>query len=109
MREEIDSCIGRIQAENFWTASCEDGRLLLLDVGSCFNPFKQFKQFSAVPVDISPATEDVIQCDFLNLKFNESFEVGSEDKSTETGTVDSCKTVAENCLRNGSPLMSYFD
>ena len=33
-----------------------EGRIRLLDVGSCYNPFLQFDHFLPVGVDISPAT-----------------------------------------------------
>lgn len=39
----------------------------LLDVGSCYNPFKVFDNFEIMPIDISPATDEVYKCDFLNV------------------------------------------
>ncbi|EFA00405.1 S-adenosylmethionine sensor upstream of mTORC1 [Tribolium castaneum] len=39
----------------------------LLDVGSCFNPFAKYQCFSVTPIDIAPATSDVLKCDFLNV------------------------------------------
>ena len=33
------------------------GRIRLLDVGSCFNPFLEFEELQAVGIDISPAAE----------------------------------------------------
>lgn len=42
-------------------------KLKLLDVGSCFNPFKSYSQFQTVPIDLHPATRDVWECDFINL------------------------------------------
>jgi 25S rRNA (adenine2142-N1)-methyltransferase len=44
----------------------------LLDVGSCYNPFKKYKCFDVIPVDIAPAINDVYKCDFLNLKLTTS-------------------------------------
>lgn len=41
---------------------------LVLDVGSCYNPFKQMEEFKVIGIDLHPATEDVYQCDFLSLK-----------------------------------------
>ncbi len=41
----------------------------LLDVGSCYNPFKKYEQnqnFTVTAIDISPACPDVHRCDFLN-------------------------------------------
>ncbi|KAJ1523519.1 hypothetical protein ONE63_001371 [Megalurothrips usitatus] len=42
--------------------------LKVLDVGSCYNPFQKFSKFDVVAVDIAPASNDVYECDFLNLK-----------------------------------------
>lgn len=33
------------------------GRIRLLDVGSCFNPFLKFDEFLTVGIDIVPAVE----------------------------------------------------
>ncbi|KAK7891613.1 hypothetical protein WMY93_023576 [Mugilogobius chulae] len=44
------------------------GRMRLLDVGSCFNPFLKFDEFLTVGIDIVPAVESVHKCDFLNLQ-----------------------------------------
>ncbi|XP_011503705.1 PREDICTED: probable methyltransferase BTM2 homolog [Ceratosolen solmsi marchali] len=40
----------------------------VLDVGSCYNPFKTENKFSVTAIDIVPYSNDVIKCDFLNLK-----------------------------------------
>lgn len=42
-------------------------RIKILDVGSCYNPFKKFPRFDVVAIDIAPASSDVQRCDFLNL------------------------------------------
>jgi 25S rRNA (adenine2142-N1)-methyltransferase len=42
-------------------------KLKLLDVGSCFNPFKLFNQFQSLAVDISPASPCVTEMDFLTV------------------------------------------
>ncbi len=34
-----------------------EGRIRLLDVGSCFNPFQKFPDFLSIGLDISPAVE----------------------------------------------------
>jgi 25S rRNA (adenine2142-N1)-methyltransferase len=36
-------------------------KIRLLDVGSCYDPFQQFDEFTVVAIDISPAVE-VILC-----------------------------------------------
>lgn len=43
----------------------------LLDVGSCYNPFKQFTDFEVVAIDIAPAIDDVFECDFLNVQLGD--------------------------------------
>ncbi|CAC5419521.1 BMT2 [Mytilus coruscus] len=45
-----------------------DGKIRLLDVGSCFNPFARYDDFLAVGIDIGPATPNVLCCDFLQLE-----------------------------------------
>lgn len=34
-----------------------DRKIVLLDVGSCYNPFLRFKQFDVTAIDIAPAHE----------------------------------------------------
>lgn len=48
------------------TDRVKDSKLELLDVGSCYNPFKKFDLFNVTSIDLCPASEDVIRCDFLN-------------------------------------------
>lgn len=43
-------------------------KLELLDVGSCYNPFSKFKEFECTAIDLTPATKDVLPCDFLSVK-----------------------------------------
>lgn len=43
-------------------------QIQLLDVGSCFNPFKHFNIFIPLAIDIAPATDDVMKCDFLTVR-----------------------------------------
>ncbi|XP_048739838.2 S-adenosylmethionine sensor upstream of mTORC1-like isoform X1 [Ostrea edulis] len=50
---------------------------LVLDVGSCYNPFKEVSEFEVIGIDLYPATEDVYQCDFLTL------EIHDDEKNTE--------------------------
>ncbi|XP_014234402.1 probable methyltransferase BMT2 homolog [Trichogramma pretiosum] len=45
-----------------------NSKLDILDVGSCYNPFENESFFNVTPIDIAPYSEDVIKCDFLNLK-----------------------------------------
>lgn len=55
-------------------------KVKLLDVGSCYNPFKPFDEFEVTAVDIAPAIEDVFECDFLNVALGDSAVMTSEDK-----------------------------
>jgi hypothetical protein len=41
--------------------------LKFLDVGTSFNPFKDFKMFEVVGIDIAPADSSVYFCDFLQV------------------------------------------
>ncbi|KAH7940065.1 hypothetical protein HPB52_020637 [Rhipicephalus sanguineus] len=45
----------------------EEEKVRLLDVGSCYNPFSTYTDIDALAIDLTPATEDVIECDFLKL------------------------------------------
>lgn len=44
------------------------GKVRLLDVGSCYNPFGTYDDIDALAVDLTPATKDVVECDFLKLR-----------------------------------------
>lgn len=52
--------------------------LKLIDVGSCYNPFRVYDIFDVLAVDLYPANSSVFRCDFLNVniykqnKFSES-------------------------------------
>lgn len=41
--------------------------LCLLDVGSCYNPFSKFSNLKVTAVDLAPANEQVLKCDFLSV------------------------------------------
>ncbi|XP_069141999.1 S-adenosylmethionine sensor upstream of mTORC1-like isoform X2 [Argopecten irradians] len=47
------------------------GKLRLLDVGSCYNPFAAYEEFMSIGLDISPANSTVHQCDFLHLELTD--------------------------------------
>ncbi|KAK7866292.1 hypothetical protein R5R35_007121 [Gryllus longicercus] len=63
-------------------AECKDnistGELILLDVGSCYNPFRKYPFFRVIPIDLKPASNDVFEADFLNLSVT-SDKVTTED------------------------------
>eukprot|EP00045_Choanoeca_perplexa_P003836 m.33764 g.33764 ORF g.33764 m.33764 type:complete len:332 (+) comp12257_c0_seq5:3-998(+) len=46
-------------------AAREHLTLSVLDVGSCFNPFKDVEGWAVTAVDLTPASDDVLQMDFL--------------------------------------------
>ncbi|KAK9496860.1 hypothetical protein O3M35_012918 [Rhynocoris fuscipes] len=48
-------------------------KLNLLDVGSCYNPFKNFETFNVTAIDLAPASDDVLKCDFLEVKLGDNF------------------------------------
>ncbi|XP_030622523.1 S-adenosylmethionine sensor upstream of mTORC1 isoform X1 [Chanos chanos] len=59
-------------------ASFQSGKMRLLDVGSCFNPFLKFEEFLTVGIDIVPAVESVYKCDFLNLQLKQPLQLASD-------------------------------
>lgn len=60
----------QISSANFPVEAIE-----LLDVGSCYNPFKIYNEFRVTAIDIAPATDEVYECDFLNVAVGESTEI----------------------------------
>ncbi|KAM3961152.1 S-adenosylmethionine sensor upstream of TORC1 [Aphomia sociella] len=53
--------------------------LQLIDVGSCYNPFKVYDFFNVLAIDLCPANESVLQCDFLNVSIGNSLIVESNE------------------------------
>ncbi|XP_066579787.1 S-adenosylmethionine sensor upstream of mTORC1 isoform X2 [Amia ocellicauda] len=64
-------------AEPLWL-SHQSGKIRLLDVGSCFNPFLKFDEFLTVGIDIVPAVESVYKCDFLNLQLQQPLQLARD-------------------------------
>ncbi|XP_078454974.1 S-adenosylmethionine sensor upstream of mTORC1 isoform X1 [Lampetra planeri] len=56
------------------------GKIRLLDVGSCFNPFLCFDEFQALGIDIIPAVDSVFRCDFLNLQLDAPLQLAPESQ-----------------------------
>ncbi|XP_015208145.1 S-adenosylmethionine sensor upstream of mTORC1 isoform X1 [Lepisosteus oculatus] len=56
----------------------QSGKIRLLDVGSCFNPFLKFDEFLTVGIDIVPAVESVYKCDFLNLQLQQPLQLARD-------------------------------
>ena len=55
-------------------------KIQVLDVGSCFNPFGQFSRFKSTAIDISPADESVMKCDFINVETSNEKEFAEKDE-----------------------------
>lgn len=55
----------------------ETCKVKLLDVGSCYNPFRNVEIFDVTAIDLAPSCDEVLQCDFLSLQ------VGSENIFSE--------------------------
>ena len=83
----------RKQLEKLKGPLCENGEdinnversacLKLLDVGSCYNPFKIYPFLNVVAIDIAPATPDVYFCDFLNVKIDKMISRHSDNSISE--------------------------
>ncbi|XP_075713208.1 S-adenosylmethionine sensor upstream of mTORC1 isoform X2 [Rhinoderma darwinii] len=54
------------------------GKIRLLDVGSCYNPFMKYDNFLAIGIDIVPAVETVYKCDFLNLQIQRPLQLAPD-------------------------------
>lgn len=54
-------------------------KISLLDVGSCYNPLGDEDVFDVTAIDLTPATNTVLRCDFLNVTIGEE-EILSQDK-----------------------------
>lgn len=59
-----------------------EGKIRILDVGSCFNPFGDYKDFLAVGIDISPANPSVQFCDFLHVETTRPLQVACDTLET---------------------------
>ncbi|VVC32747.1 25S rRNA (adenine(2142)-N(1))-methyltransferase, Bmt2,Methyltransferase type 11,S-adenosyl-L-methionine- [Cinara cedri] len=54
----------------------------LLDVGSCYNPFQKYTQFKVLPIDLAPAVESVVKCDFLSVPLDTKLNIFENDCQT---------------------------
>lgn len=60
---------------NFPVPQCSEkfpSKIELLDVGSCYNPFSHFEEYSTLAIDLAPANEQVLKCDFLKVELGSS-------------------------------------
>ncbi|XP_017070355.1 S-adenosylmethionine sensor upstream of mTORC1 [Drosophila eugracilis] len=69
-------------------------RLHVLDVGSCFNPFSSTPYLDVTALDLCPATEDVLQADFLKVDVLP----GIEEPGLEAGSVRSLPASHYECV-----------
>ncbi|XP_049886173.1 S-adenosylmethionine sensor upstream of mTORC1 [Pectinophora gossypiella] len=46
---------------------CHSQPIKLIDVGSCYNPFQCYDFFDVTAIDLYPANNSVLQCDFLKV------------------------------------------
>ncbi|KAG6456070.1 S-adenosylmethionine sensor upstream of mTORC1 [Manduca sexta] len=51
--------------------------LKFIDVGSCYNPFKQYPFLDVFAIDLCPANDSVFQCDFLQVPVGDKTVVGN--------------------------------
>ncbi|KAK3103867.1 hypothetical protein FSP39_022514 [Pinctada imbricata] len=64
--------------------SFAQGKLYLLDVGSCYNPFSEFEEFISIGIDLCPANEKVHRCDFTNIQIDRELSMGNFVHITST-------------------------
>lgn len=77
-----------VEVSNLTDKDCKE-KIRLLDVGSCYNPFKHYDNFSVTAIDISPACPDVHYCDFLNSRVvTYAFDEDDEHKSLASCSYD---------------------
>ncbi|KAG1696148.1 S-adenosylmethionine sensor upstream of mTORC1 [Nymphon striatum] len=81
-----------LSEETYTRISRSDMKLKLLDVGSCYNPFLKYStEFDVLAVDLSPATKDVLQCDFLELQISNNLtspQIGNSVESLVSSSFD---------------------
>ncbi|XP_026761536.2 S-adenosylmethionine sensor upstream of mTORC1 [Galleria mellonella] len=49
----------------------------LIDVGSCYNPFKIYDFFDVLAIDLYPANDSVQQCDFLHVSIGNTVSINN--------------------------------
>ncbi|CAH1107699.1 unnamed protein product [Psylliodes chrysocephalus] len=54
-------------------------KLKILDVGSCYNPFREFNIFEVTALDIAPAANDVHKCDFLQVDLGQTLQLQNNE------------------------------
>ncbi|KAJ8879058.1 hypothetical protein PR048_019664 [Dryococelus australis] len=64
--------------------------LYLLDVGSCYNPFKDFPCFKVLPIDLAPALPEVLRCNFLDLNIT-----SCKTSNFDWGAINLCSSISQ--------------
>lgn len=62
----------------------ESNKIKLLDVGSCFNPFKSLSIFDVIAIDLYPANSSVYQGDFLNISLSKNAAFTANENKIES-------------------------
>lgn len=73
----------------------------LLDVGSCYNPFKNYDIFDVLAIDIAPANYAVYKCDFTNVQLVN--ELNNDQNVIQTLLKNSYDTVVFSLLLDYLP------
>ena len=81
--------------------------LRLLDVGSCYNAFAEFKdEFATLAIDIAPANMSVQRCDFLSVAITPNGTVPGENadskgQSHSSSSSSSCTSISTSISTGG--------
>ncbi|KAK9298278.1 hypothetical protein QLX08_008296 [Tetragonisca angustula] len=55
-------------------------KISLLDVGSCYNPFRTFDIFEVIAIDLNGIPDKVFCCDFLNVQIGQELSVSNKQE-----------------------------
>ncbi|VVD03733.1 unnamed protein product [Leptidea sinapis] len=69
---ERDLQISKILKIKLDINECYVEPLRLLDVGSCYNPFRNFSFLNVLAIDLCPANEHVKSCDFIDVQIGDN-------------------------------------
>lgn len=69
----------------------------LLDVGSCYNPFKPYADFQVLAIDIAPAIDDVFECDFLNVELTDRT-VTQSNTDAKTNSISTLQAIGYDVI-----------
>ncbi|KAL1502430.1 hypothetical protein ABEB36_007571 [Hypothenemus hampei] len=65
-------CFKAEEQEDLLIVPSQGLKYKVLDVGSCYNPFTEYEKFDVIAIDIAPANESVLICDFLNVNIDDT-------------------------------------